>query len=652
MYQSTGQFTRLPNLLHSIVLKGDTIMEVKQFYNSINMAMMTSVAAMTFFPAYEMLTKGFDPKAHIVPPLTHPQYNDAENAYVQYSNALRLHLQEPRTIDARHAPKASVLRQETSMEECGFRSLFFIITKLSPQLGGVFRDLQEFIHTLKIIEGEPVLDYYLRALRMSAEIILQRDKTGQHNRLILRFVTQLFQIQAFTECMRPTMKEITQFFEDPDNHLQMFHRSIQDIYNRDIKNNCAPLMISAKAKYRSPIQPQIASITAAQISEDVSQVDNDARQLQKPIVRAARLTPGTDHKSDLHTPRQCLACGKTQKEIHECLKNIHDPSDPSKCCFRGSQYLSLKEMKETIKKYNTQHKGESKAFKDVQHKIAPPQQPHLPDPKINQMYVHGQRYEGRTDQDNDKDDMNWIPEGKTFDEWIETLYHPDHQVSINDSSLSKPIVNMIQGSKYTPKRCTVCGKTQKELHQLLRRIHEDNDPDNCCFRGPKYIRDKNIREAVMQYNLKHAGSTSSVQSEGVNQSSKNLPEPKANKINMKHQPKNDDTLNNHIVTVSDTTPTNSSPTQEQQEKESRDESALTAMIRQLEEKTQISEGIEHNTPRVAMAKSPAQFSGTTLPTPEFNMKKVEFPATSQHIMHEEGQDLTPSTPKQHTVMRL
>ena len=41
-----------------------------------------------------------------------------------------------------------------------------------------------------------------------------------------------------------------------------------------------------------------------------------------------------------------------------------------------------------------------------------------------------------------------------------------------------------------------------------------------------------------------------------------------------------------------------------------------------------------------------------LPTPKFNMKKVEFPATSQYIIYEEGQDLIPITPKQYTEMRL
>ena len=73
--------------------------------------------------------------------------------------------------------------------------------------------MQQYVETLKIIDGEPVLEYYLRALRMSQEIQLQADNTGQNNRLIRRFVTQLFNIKSFTECMRPTMSQLQQFLE-------------------------------------------------------------------------------------------------------------------------------------------------------------------------------------------------------------------------------------------------------------------------------------------------------------------------------------------------------------------------------------------------------------------------------------------------------
>ena len=59
--------------------------------------------------------------------------------------------------------------------------------------------------------------------------------------------------------------------------------------------------------------------------------------------------------------------------------------------------------------------------------------------------------------------------------------------------------------QYRPDRCTVCSLTQKEAHQQMKTMHDPCNPDQCCFRGPKFIEDKHIRESIMQYNLKHPG---------------------------------------------------------------------------------------------------------------------------------------------------
>ena len=135
------------------------------------------------------------------------------------------------------------------MEKCGSKLLFVIIKGLSPHLGSEFRDLQHYVSSLKINDGEPVFEFYLRALKMSQEISLQQDKTGQHNRLIRRFISFLFNVNAFTECTRARMAEITTFFRSPDNHLTQFSKNLQQIYVEDIKNNCAPALIANKAKY-------------------------------------------------------------------------------------------------------------------------------------------------------------------------------------------------------------------------------------------------------------------------------------------------------------------------------------------------------------------------------------------------------------------
>ena len=73
------------------------------------------------------------------------------------------------------------------------------------------------------------------------------------------------------------------------------------------------------------------------------------------------------------------------------------------------------------------------------------------------------------------------------------------QESPNTSSISFRFIS----APYNPMRCKACGMTQKECHQAWNNIHDPNDPNKFCFRGPIFTPDKNIRNIVLQYNLKH-----------------------------------------------------------------------------------------------------------------------------------------------------
>ena len=77
------------------------------------------------------------------------------------------------------------------MEPDGFNLLWIIISKGSPQLGGDAKDLQRYVQELEMIDGELVIDFYLRTITMMNEIELQGDKTGQQNILLARFVSQV-----------------------------------------------------------------------------------------------------------------------------------------------------------------------------------------------------------------------------------------------------------------------------------------------------------------------------------------------------------------------------------------------------------------------------------------------------------------------------
>ena len=373
--------------------------------------------------------------------------------------------------------------------------------------------------------------------------------------------------------------------------------------------------------------------------------------------------------SEPYTPRKCLACNKSQKEIHECLKHIHDPSNPDTYCFRGPNHINPKEIhealvksgattkdiQEALIKYSKAHKGNPTTTRDVDHPSNPHQQPHLLVSKVNKG-VFG------AEQMNEDDSLQcgepWMSEGIPINEWMNDKYKNGTCHTSNDSTTVPPIVNSTHRTPYTPTRCTVCGKTQKEIHEMLKQIHDPSDPDNCCFRGPKYIKDKDIRETVMQYNLKQTRVTSNNSHTGDKQPSTSLPDPKINKTDF--QPLTDDDKKLNKVIEELTTPNINDETFHEGYMENRtvsqaqDEYNLTSMeimIKQLEDKitTNEEEFLEHITPKITLANMSLQ---EVLPKLEFHMRKVEFPSTNQHIIQKEGEDLKPITPKQHTTMRL
>ena len=88
--------------------------------------------------------------------------------------------------------------------------------------------------------------------------------------------------------------------------------------------------------------------------------------------------------------------------------------------------------------------------------------------------------------------------------------HPTPPFSATTSSSEFPTPNLCSArfhrqniEQYTPQRCLACGLTNKEFHQMLKDIHDPTDPNKCCLRGPRFIQDKQLKERLNQYNLKH-----------------------------------------------------------------------------------------------------------------------------------------------------
>ena len=58
-------------MLDTIILKGDNVMEIRQFYNLVNTEIMTSLALMNVLPDYDELKPRFYYYGHIILPTDH-----------------------------------------------------------------------------------------------------------------------------------------------------------------------------------------------------------------------------------------------------------------------------------------------------------------------------------------------------------------------------------------------------------------------------------------------------------------------------------------------------------------------------------------------------------------------------------------------------
>ena len=159
-------------MIENICLNDDSLSSVQHFYDSINTSIMITLTSNKFLPEYEALSPNFNCETYILLPPVHTQYHDAKNIYKNMSKILLFHLQNSKTINNRYAPKATLLRHENLHEKCVFKLFIKLISKLSPQLGGPAFDLEEYVKTLKISDGEPFLEFYTGVLIMSNETLM------------------------------------------------------------------------------------------------------------------------------------------------------------------------------------------------------------------------------------------------------------------------------------------------------------------------------------------------------------------------------------------------------------------------------------------------------------------------------------------------
>ena len=163
---------------------------------------------------YENITDIYSVQDHLVPPVGHTQWNQGMEAYTNFTRVLRDRLVKVTMISKDTCPKVFKCLTRKLLNNGRFVILLNIIIKGSPQLGGEERYLSRYVDRLKAGGREELIEFYHRAKKIEYEIQLQKDQTGQHQRLTRRFLQELQKMSEYKTELGNIAKSIKRFFRN------------------------------------------------------------------------------------------------------------------------------------------------------------------------------------------------------------------------------------------------------------------------------------------------------------------------------------------------------------------------------------------------------------------------------------------------------
>ena len=489
-----NHFAKFRSYLEDLELQGDNLKDIKKWWNSINSKLMTTLGTNKALPQYKDLTPNYNPRETLIPPPEHPQHDEATQAYENFSQQILDYIIDNDSIKEKNAPIMYQYAVEEQMAEDGFELLTRLVIKASPQLGGDARNPANIVSNLTVNNGEQLATFYIRTLRLYHEIHLQEDPTGQRNRLVEKFVHLLFYIPAYTECLREVFAALNDFFRDPLNHQKLFPITITEIYKRHLINKGAPLVIN-KIKKTSIQKPKLNTITTPtekelQLEIEPQQNDKDHDnyyeqyydqvQIPEPKVCAGTFNMNQSREENKshrinnnNTDRQrrykpnpkldirCECCGLTTREWHQQLNDLHDPTDPNSCLFRGPKFNKNKQTKERLNQYNIKHAND-KGIEKLSEEETLRQQKQLPHPPtLQHISVQQQKTEELTEDDewNNDDESETKPTTPT----------------INNITPSPPVIKEVQPPPQLG--AVITGSSMKEKENTNNNDNEEYDYD-------------------------------------------------------------------------------------------------------------------------------------------------------------------------------
>ena len=201
----THQSHRFLQYLDNIKLPGDSISQLRQFYERIRLAFHSSFTKATdILPQFKDIAPNH-PFGHILVPVNefYMGYHSIHNTYNWFGTALFTGLTDTKLISPKLAPLAHRVITTERHETDGWTLLYRLICSRNPLLGGKGDDVISEITNLKITNGDDIHTFYDRVviiqekLEFSTEIISKTKLIEKYLHAMAKSTTHHYLLQYF-----------------------------------------------------------------------------------------------------------------------------------------------------------------------------------------------------------------------------------------------------------------------------------------------------------------------------------------------------------------------------------------------------------------------------------------------------------------------
>ena len=245
--------------MDNIKLNGDTISNLRQFYEQIRLAFHSSFTKpVDILPPFRDISPNHSFIQLLVPGNEYYiGYYNILNTYNWYASALYAGLKDPKTIPPKQAPLAARVIQMDKSETDGWNILYLLLSTRNPLLGGKGDDVIMEITNLRIRNDDDIHTFYERVVNIQEKLDFSTEIISK-TKLLEKYLQAMIKSTNHHHLLQYFVVELNLHITQEGHNIKHPTITIHTIYRHLIATN-APLTFNIKSikKYK----PNISQLT-------------------------------------------------------------------------------------------------------------------------------------------------------------------------------------------------------------------------------------------------------------------------------------------------------------------------------------------------------------------------------------------------------